>query len=261
MEDRARKQVHLLDWGRGDDGREKGGVEMSGLDAVNRRAFLRTAGLGAAAMGMLPEMSRGESVGYEIVQAPQETPVAKDKIKFAVCGASHDHIYGMIGAIQRGGGTLVAWTAEEADKIALFKKRFPDVKQTTEEAILNDPSIQLVLSSRVASMRAPLGVKVMQHGKDYLSDKPGITSLDQLAAVRKTIASTGRIYGIMYSERLEVKAAVKAGELVQAGAIGRVIQTINIAPHQIVQNPNDRTGGGAQPRPDWFYKPELSTLR
>ncbi len=232
---------------------------MSGMDAVNRRAFLRTAGLGAAgAMAMLPEMAQGESgILHEVVAAEQEAPVAKDRIKFAVCGASHDHIYGMVGAIQRGGGTLVAWTAEEADKTSLFKKRFPDVKQTTEEAILNDPSIQLVLSSRVASERAPLGIKVMQHGKDFLSDKPGITTLDQLAAVRKTIASTGRIYGIMYSERLEVKAAVKAGELVKAGAIGKVIQTINIAPHQIVQNPNDKTGGGAQPRPDWFYKPEL----
>ena len=80
-------------------------------------------------------------------------------------------------------------------------------------------------------------------GKDYLSDKPGITTLEQLAEVRKTIADTQRIYGIMYSERLEVKAAVKAGELIQAGAIGQVIQTINIAPHQIVQGHGDAGGG------------------
>jgi len=53
---------------------------------------------------------------------------------------------------------------------------------------------------------------------------------------------------------LEVPAAVKAAELVQAGAIGRVIQTINIAPHQITQKSGDN-GGGA-PRPDWFWEPE-----
>jgi predicted dehydrogenase len=52
-----------------------------------------------------------------------------------------------------------------------------------------------------------------------------------------------------------VKAAVKAGELVQAGAIGRVIQTINIAPHQIVQGHGD-AGGGSGGRPDWFWVPE-----
>jgi predicted dehydrogenase len=96
----------------------------------------------------------------------------------------------------------------------------------------------------------------MKHGKDFLTDKPGLTSLEQLVEIRKTIALTKRIYAIMYSERLEVKAAVKAGELVQSGAIGRVIQTINIAPHQIQQKAKaDRFNGGASQRPDWFWDP------
>ena len=114
--------------------------------------------------------------------------------------------------------------------------------------------MQLVLSSQIANERAPLGVRVMKHGKDYLSDKPGITTLEQLAEVRKTIAETKRIYAIMYSERLEVKAAVYAGELIQQGAIGKVIQTINIAPHQIIQRHGD--AGGGTGRPDWFWNPE-----
>ena len=36
----------------------------------------------------------------------------------------------------------------------------------------------------------------------------------------------------MYSERLGVPAAVKAGELIQAGAIGKVVQTIGMGPHR-----------------------------
>src|ERR1700678_530085 len=119
----------------------------------------------------------------------------------------------------------------------------------SEDEILNDPSIQLVLSSTIPNQRAPLGVRVMQHGKDYLSDKPGVTTLQQLAEVRKTLAATKRTYAIMYSERLEVKAAVKAGEMVQAGAIGKVIQTINIAPPQITQHAGD-AGGGLGGRPE-----------
>jgi len=95
----------------------------------------------------------------------------------------------------------------------------------------------------------------MEHGKDFLSDKPGVTTLEQLAAVRKTLAQTQRIYGIMYSERLEVRAAVKAGELIQSGAIGRVSQTINIAPHQVHQGQGDAGGSGG--RPDWFWNPDL----
>jgi predicted dehydrogenase len=88
----------------------------------------------------------------------------------------------------------------------------------------------------------------MKHGKDYLSDKPAIISLEQLADVRKAIQETKRIFAIMYSERLEVKAAVKAGELIKAGAIGRVVQTVNLAPHQIHQ-------ANALERPDWFWDP------
>jgi predicted dehydrogenase len=162
----------------------------------------------------------------------------------------------MVGAVERGGGVLVAAYGAEPDKVAGFKRRFPDVKMVkSEEEILDDPSIQLVLSSTVPNERAPLGIRAMKRGKDYLSDKPGATTLEQVAEIRKTIAETTRIYAILYSERLEVKAAVKAGELVQSGAIGRVIQTINIAPHQIVQKGADPYAGGAGGRPEWFWEP------
>jgi predicted dehydrogenase len=43
----------------------------------------------------------------------------------------------------------------------------------------------LVLSSAIANERAPLGIRVMKSGKDFMSDKPGITTLEQLAEVRK----------------------------------------------------------------------------
>jgi predicted dehydrogenase len=190
-------------------------------------------------------------------QAPAESAAApKYHIKFAVCGMSHDHIYGMIGAVQRGGGELVAAWGGEQDKLATFRKRFPDVKiVATQDDVLDDPSVQLVLTSQVASERGPLAVRAMKHGKDFLSDKPGLTTLEQLAEVRKTIAETKRIYAIMYSELLEVKAAVYAGELVRQGAIGKVIQTINIAPHQISQG-GTGDAGGANPRPDWFWNPD-----
>lgn len=235
------------------------------MDAVNRRSFLKAIGT-TGMMSAIPEAALASSLGegqitHEVAAPSSDANAAPThSIKFAVCGMSHDHVYGMVGAIQRGGGTLVSFKGEEPEKVAAFAKRFPNAKQVqTDEEILNDPSIQLVLSSTIASHRAPLGVRVMKRGKDFLSDKPGITTLDQLAEVRKTIAETHRTYGIMYSERLEVKGAVKAGELVHAGAIGRVIQTINIAPHQIEQplRPGQEFNGGGSSRPDWFWDPTL----
>jgi predicted dehydrogenase len=83
----------------------------------------------------------------------------------------------------------------------------------------------------------------MRHEKDYMSDKPGVTTLAQLAEARKVQAETKRIYSIMYSERFENRATVKAGELVKAGAIGQVIQTIGLGPHRITP----------ASRPEWFW--------
>jgi len=223
------------------------------MDAVDRRMFLKAVG-SAGLLAALPEAAAfgadGAGVVHEVAQPSQDAATRpKYSVKFAVAGMSHDHIYGMVGAMLRGGGELVSVYAAEPERGEEFRKRFPQAKKAESvEEILNDPSIQLVLSSAIPEERAPIGIRVMQHGKDYLSDKPGITTLEQLAEVRRVQAETKRIYGIMYSERLEVRAAVKAGELVQQGAIGKVIQTINIAPH-LIQYPNQ------PPRPEWFWDP------
>jgi predicted dehydrogenase len=231
---------------------------------IGRRAFLRGAGGVMGAGAVMPGMAMGMEtmpfgpvdptrVTEEVLQAPAGAEAApKYHVKFAVVGLSHDHIFGMVGAVIRGGGELVAVQGAEPERVAAFSKRFPQAKVVkTEDEILNDGSIQLVLTSAIPVDRAPLGVRVMRKGKDFLTDKPGVTTLEQLAEVRKTVAETKRIFAIMYSERLEVKAAVYAGELVKQGAIGRVIQTINIAPHQVVQKGGD--GGGANARPWWFW--------
>jgi predicted dehydrogenase len=215
-----------------------------------RREFLESAGLGSAALVAAMAMTPGAARAETLPVLPAEKP--KQHIRFAVCGMSHDHVHGMIGAVQRGGGELVAYWGAEPDKLAVFRQRYPGAKEAaTQEAVLNDPSVVLVLSSQVANERAGIGVRAMKAGKDFLSDKPGITTLEDLASVRNTIAETRRIFAIMYSERLEVRAAVYAGALIKQGAIGKVIQTINIAPHQIVQNGG--LAGGGSGRPEWFW--------
>jgi predicted dehydrogenase len=150
----------------------------------------------------------------------------------------------MATAVINGGGHMVSFYAKEQDLAANFSKRFPGAKQiSSEKEILEDKTIQLILSSGIPDERAPLGIKVMQHGKDYLVDKPGIITIEQLTEVRKVQKETKRIYSIAYSERFENRATVKAGELVKAGAIGNVIQTIGLGPHRI----------SLTTRPDWFF--------
>ena len=200
-----------------------------------RRDFLKESVASAAGLLVLPalpSLSFG-AINTEVVQPLSVNPYLAPRIKFAVIGVNHGHIYSQTDAVIRGGGELVACFAKEADLLAEFSKRYPQAKvATSEAAILDDPSIQLVLSSITPVERAPLGIRVMKSGKDYMADKPGITTLSQLAQVKKVQKDTGRIYSIMYSERFENRATVKAGELIQAGAIGKVIQTIG---HQFDQ--------------------------
>jgi len=166
-------------------------------------------------------------------------------IRFAAIGINHNHIYGQCNLLLRAGAELVSFYAPEADLVAEFAQRFPQATLApSAEAILEDPTIHMVVSAGIRADRAPLGIRVMQHGKDYMSDKPGFTTLEQLAETRRVQAETGRIYSICFSERFEVGATVKAGELIAAGAIGKVAQTLGVGPHRI----------HPPARPDWFYQ-------
>jgi predicted dehydrogenase len=218
------------------------------MNPIDRRSMLTgagVAGLAAALPGdVMAQALSGNAVPETVNTGAPTDPRPKHHIKFAVIGLDHNHIYSMTAAVIRGGGELVWVYATDAKQLAAFQKLFPSAKLARSEAeILEDRSIQLIAGAPIPDLRAPLGIRAMKAGKDYLGDKPAITSLKQLADVRAAIKATGRKFAIMYSERLEVPAAIKAGELIEQGTIGRVVQTINIAPHQV--NPASR--------PDWFW--------
>jgi predicted dehydrogenase len=192
--------------------------------------------------------SLGASTAVSVLSSRRPARAAQPatpRIRFAAIGLNHGHINSQVTAVVRGGGELAWVHAKEPELLAAFLKRFPQAKAArSEQEILEDRSIHLVVSASIPDERAPLGIRVMQHEKDYMVDKPGITTLEQLAEVRRVQAKTRRIYSIMYSERLENRATVKAGELVRAGAIGRVVQTIGLGPHRM----NPKT------RPAWFFE-------
>lgn len=214
----------------------------------NRRKFLRTTAATVGGMSLFSALPQKIFAGGNFAQTDSSDAPPKQwadpRIKFSVIGINHSHIYSQVDAVTRGGGQLVALYAKEPDLVAAFTRRYPQVKVvSSEKEILEDKSIQLILSSAIPVERAGIGIRAMQLGKDYMADKPGITTLDQLEEVRKVQKQTGRIYSIMYSERFENKATVKAGDLVKEGAIGKVIQTIIMAPHRM----------STSSRPQWFF--------
>jgi predicted dehydrogenase len=183
--------------------------------------------------------------GARALEARQPAPAARaPRLKFAAIGLNHGHISGQVDAVTRGGGQLAAFFAKEPELAEAFGKRYPSaVRARSEREILEDPEIRLVVSAAIPDERAPLGVQVMRHGKDFMVDKPGAVTLAQLAEVRRAQGETRRIYSVLI-ERHESKSVQKAGELIAAGAIGRVIQTIALAPHKM----------SPATRPPWFFE-------
>lgn len=172
-------------------------------------------------------------------------PSAQEPVRFGVIGLNHNHIYGMTDLLLRAGGELVAFFAMEPDLSAAFAARYPQARRARSAAeALEDESIDLIASAAISDERAGLGIATMRHAKDYLSDKPGFTTLGQLAEARRVQRETGRIHSICYSERFQNRATVRAGELVSAGAIGRPLQTMGLGPHRL----------SAPSRPPWFFE-------
>ncbi len=168
-------------------------------------------------------------------------------VQMAAIGLNHNHIYGMLGMLLAEGAELHAVHAPELELQQQFSQQFPQAKvcQDSEE-IYESTEIDLILTAAIPCERAEIAIRAMQHGKDVLSDKGGMTSLTQWAEVKQVQADTDRIYAIAYSERLGSRATVRALELARAGAIGQVIQTLGTGPHSL----------RAHNRPDWFFRKE-----
>ena len=180
--------------------------------------------------------------------APQGKPapvVGPGEFTFAATGLDHGHIYGQCNGLIEAGATLRYVYDPIPERVAAFVKKYPQVTPVPSlEKILDDPEIQLVTAAAVPCDRAALGIRVMEAGKDYFTDKTPFTSLDQLEKARAVVARMGRKYMVYFSERLHVECAVFAGDLIADGAIGRVVQVLGLGPHRL----------NAASRPAWFFE-------
>ncbi len=214
-------------------------------DFLDRRKFMKETAIRASGLAFLPFL--GEEIKVSKVVLSKSKPALTflaPRLKFGVIGINHGHIYSMSNSVINGGGELHSFYAKEDVLAKDFLTRFPNAKRVASpEEIYQNLAIQLILSAAIPDERAGIGIKAMLSGKDYLADKPAITTLKQLEEVRKVQKQTGRIFSIAFSERFENRATVKAGELIKAGAIGKVIQTIGLGPHRT----------SLKTRPEWFF--------
>ncbi|MGJ8679892.1 Gfo/Idh/MocA family protein [Paraglaciecola sp.] len=173
-----------------------------------------------------------------------EAVVQPGEFHFSVAYLDHGHINGQTNGLLQAGATLKYVFDTDPARLTAFCEKYPGARVAESlEQILDDQDTKLVASAAIPHLRADIGIRVMEAGKDYFTDKSPFTTLEQLEAVKEVVQDTGQKYAVYYAERLHNEAAWQAGELIKQGAIGRVLQVVNLAPHRLAK----------ATRPDWFF--------
>lgn len=189
---------------------------------------------------------KSDGMNYAPVGKPSLV-VEPGQFIFAAAALEHGHIYGQTqGLIEAGGECRYVYDPDPA-KVAKFQERYPQAQALRSvDELLEKPEVRLVAAAAIPNDRGPLGCRVMEAGKDYFTDKTPFTTFEQLAKAREVTARTQRKYMVYYSERLHTECSVRAGQLIEQGAIGRVVQVLGMGPHR--SNPSTR--------PAWFWSQE-----
>ena len=167
-------------------------------------------------------------------------------VTFGVVGADHRHIYHLIEGLLRAGAVCAGYVSASSDPKVVegVQSRFPQLRAVdTAQELYENPAIDLIVTAAVPCERAGIAIQAMQHGKDVLTDKPGVTDRTQLQQVEAAVKATGRRFAICFSERMIVPSVATAHRLIEEGAIGEVVQTLGMGPHRL----------NAAIRPDWFF--------
>ncbi len=164
-------------------------------------------------------------------------------VRFAVIGADHLHLFQIVDRLVTAGAVAAAH-APVGGLIGKYAAWQRESAESSVDMILADESIDLVVLAGVPSERAAVAVAALRSGKHVLSDKPGVTTADQLAEIRSAIAGRGgRPWTVLFSERFENRAIGEAVKLARQGAIGRVVHVVGAGPHLL----------SAAHRPVWFW--------
>jgi predicted dehydrogenase len=168
--------------------------------------------------------------------------------RVAVVGADHMHLFEIVDRLVKAGAETVAHTAEGA-LVETYAGWRTDSVEAGYDEILADDSIDLVITAAIPNRRAAIALAAIEAGQHVITDKPGLTTMEQLDAIRAAVADRpGRPWTVLFTERFENRAINEAVRLARAGAVGTVVHVIGAGPHTM----------WAKRRPDWFWDPEAT---
>lgn len=170
---------------------------------------------------------------------------SRGKIRVGIIGLDHIHGLMLAARIWQAGGTIAAFHASAGRDVAAMRLLGPRAKSASIDAIIEDPTIDLIVTAAIPSERGDIAVRALQAGKHVVADKPGVTTLEGLAELDEAVAASGKRWWVMFGERFENRAVAEACTRARLGDIGRVVSVLGLGPHRM----------GADGRPDWFWDP------
>jgi predicted dehydrogenase len=169
-------------------------------------------------------------------------------VGLGVNGLDHNHVFEIVDRLVKAGAGAVAHTSE-GGFLEHYEGWQTESRPMTFDEMLADESIDIVVTAAIPNRRADIALAAIAAGKHVVTDKPGLTTMAQLDAIRAAVAGKpGRPWTVLFTERYENRAIAEAVRLARSGAVGRIVHVIGAGPHTM----------WAKRRPDWFWDPEAT---
>ena len=162
-------------------------------------------------------------------------------VGIAVVGTDHGHVVELTQQLVGAGAEVRAVVATDDGIGPWLASQYPDARTADPHAA----DVDVVVTAAVPSARAQITIDALRAGKMVVADKPGVTTPDQLAAVREAVEQSGQRWLVVFGERLGNPAMLKAEEIVGTGRLGTVVHIVGLAPHTL----------NLKHRPQWFFDP------
>jgi predicted dehydrogenase len=171
-----------------------------------------------------------------------------DRVRIAAIGFQHQHVFGLLDALlAREGVELVAIAEADDDLRALAAGRYPVTAYADYREMLEREKPRAAVLAPVNSEKPAVIAECAARGVHVYADKPMATTLEGNELIASAIRRHGTIVYMAAAGGYGDSAAYK--RLIDDGALGRLVQFVNLAPHRLKLRP-----GSGWTRPAWSYR-------
>ena len=165
-------------------------------------------------------------------------------MNFAFAGFRHDHIVTLYNEVKARPWLKVVGAWEEQPEFAEeAKKVFSEPFYDSYEALLADPSVDVVAIGDYYGIRGARVLQALRAGKAVITDKPLCTSLEELDEIERVSKELSIPVGIQLELR-DNPTFQKAEQIIRGGEIGEVRSVMFTAQHPLNYGV----------RPGWYFE-------